>query len=163
MTGQPKIVVDTSCFPLILHTMCAGYGRDDLEYMFRTYDTLMHGKQRYAIVIHFPLDTAMMHAAERRLVADWWLPRRETIARMNVMFAMVLESSILRGALTALLWMVQPPNPCRVAASTAEGVDICIDALKAAGETLPTQVLGLRAKLAAAQGSSRRPPAQAKD
>ena len=36
------------------------------------------------------------------------------------------------------------------AASTAEGVDICIEALKAAGETVPMQVLSLRAKLAAA-------------
>ena len=152
--GQPKIVVDTSCFPLVLHTMCAGYGREDLEHMFRTYDALMNGERRYAIVIHFPLDVAMMQAAERKLVADWWLPRRETIGRMNVMFAMVLESSILRGALTALLWMVQPPNPCRVAASTAEGIDLCIDALKAAGESIPMQVLSLRAQLGA-KGSLR--------
>jgi hypothetical protein len=145
--AQAKIVVDTTYFPLVLHTMCAGYGRDDLEHMFRTYDSLMNGERRYAIVIHFPLDVAMMQAAERKLVADWWLPRRETIGRMNVMFAMVLESSILRGALTALLWMVQPPNPCRVAANTAEGVDICIDALRAVGEQPPLQILGLRAKL----------------
>lgn len=140
----PKIIVDTSCFPLILHTMCAGYGRLDLEQMFRTYDGLMNGKRRYAIVIHFPLDVALMTAAERRLVSDWWIPRRETIGQMNVMFAMVLESSILRGALTALLWMVQPPNPCRVAQSTAEGVEMCIEALAAAGETITPQMLALR-------------------
>jgi hypothetical protein len=152
----PKISVDTSSFPLILHTMCAGYGREDLEYMFRVYDTLLAGKQRYAIVIHFPLDVAMMQAAERKMVSDWWIPRREQIGRMNVMFAMVLESSILRGALTALLWMVEPPNPCRVAQNTAEGVEICIEALKAAGEPLSPSVHNLRLKLAP-QRTSKRP------
>jgi hypothetical protein len=151
----PKIIVDTSCFPLILHTMCAGYGRGDLEEMFRTYDGLMNGKRRYAIVIHFPLDVALMTAAERRLVSEWWIPRRETIGQMNVMFAMVLESSILRGALTALLWMVQPPNPCRVAQSTAEGVDLCIEALSAAGETITPQMLALRARVQGTPGAAR--------
>jgi hypothetical protein len=139
----PKIIVDTSCFPLILHTMCAGYGRGDLEEMFRTYDGLMNGKRRYAIVIHFPLDVALMTAAERRLVSEWWIPRRETIGQMNVMFAMVLE------------WMVQPPNPCRVAQSTAEGVDLCIEALSAAGETITPQMLALRARVQGTPGAAR--------
>jgi hypothetical protein len=133
----PRIIIDKSRFPLVLHTMCAGYGRADLEHMFREYDLLLNGTSRYALVIHFPLSAQMIMAAERKLIADWWIPRRQRIAMMNVMYAMVLESPLLRGGLTALLWVIQPGNPHKVTASVDEGVTVASEALLQAGLPMP--------------------------
>jgi hypothetical protein len=138
---NPKIVIDKSLFPLVVHTMRDGYGRDDLQHMFHEYDLLLAGKERYAIVIHFPLSVDMLKAAERKLIADWWVPRRQRVAMMNVMYAMVLESALLRGGLTALLWVIQPGNPHKVTASLDEGIGLAIEGLEEAGIALPPKVL----------------------
>ena len=63
---------------------------------------------------------------------------------MNVMYAMVLESALLRGALTALLWMVEPGNPHKVTSSVEEGIAMCVEGLQEAGVKLPPSLLRLR-------------------
>jgi hypothetical protein len=145
MSG-PRITIDKSRFPLVVQTMCEGYDRADIEYMFREYDALLQGTQRYALVIHFPLSVAVLRAAERKMIADWWIPRRVRIAEMNVMYAMVLESALLRGALTALLWMVEPGNPHKVTASVEEGIALCIQGLEEARVQLRPSLLRLRSR-----------------
>ena len=142
--SAPKIVIDKSRFPLVVHTMQQGYGRPDLEHMFREYDLLLNGKDRYAIVIHFPLNAEMLLAADRKLIADWWIPRRQRVAAMNVMYAMVLESGLLRGGLTALLWLIQPGNPHKVTASLEEGKVLAVEALVRAGLRMPAELLAMR-------------------
>jgi hypothetical protein len=142
----PRIIIDRSHFPVIVQTMCAGYNREDFQHMFREYELLLQGGRRYAIVVHFPLDVELMRAAERKLVAEWWLPRKEQVSRMNVITVTVLESALLRGAYTALLWIVQPPNPQRVAASVPEAVDMCAKALQEEGEPLTPALEALRSQ-----------------
>ena len=134
-----------------MHTMCEGYGRADLQHMFREYDSLLNGKERYAIVIHFPLSVQMLMAADRKLIADWWIPRRERVAAMNIMYSIVLESPLLRGGLTALLWVIQPGNPHKVAATVEEGVGLAVDALVQHG-------VAMTPGLKALARSSQRPP-----
>jgi hypothetical protein len=147
----PKIIIDKSRFPLVTHTMCEGYGREDLEHMFREYDRLLAGEQRYALVIHFPLSVQMLMAADRKLIADWWIPQRQRVAAMNIMYAIVLESPLLRGGLTALLWVIQPGNPHKVAATVEEGTSLAVEALVQAG-------VSLAPGLSALARPSRRPP-----
>jgi hypothetical protein len=144
--SAPRITIDKSRFPLIVQTVCEGYGREDLEHMFREYDSLLEGKERYALVIHFPLSAALLRAGERRLVADWWIPRRARIAHMNVMYAMVLESALLRGALTALLWMVEPGNPHKVTGTIDEGIALCVQGLDEAKILIPPSLSRFRAR-----------------
>jgi hypothetical protein len=149
--SRPKIIIDKSRFPLVMHTMCEGYGREDLEHMFREYDVLLSGKDRYALVIHFPLSVQMLMAGHRKLIADWWIPRRERVAAMNVMYSIVLESPLLRGGLTALLWVIQPGNPHKMASSVAEGTVLAVEALMANG-------IALTPELSALSRASRKPP-----
>jgi hypothetical protein len=142
--ASPRIIIDKSLFPLVFHTVCEGYGHEDIQHMFREYDALLGGKDRYALVIHFPLSVDMLRAAERKTIAEWWIPRRQRIAAMNVMYAMVLDSQLLRGGLTALLWLIQPGNPHKMAGTLQEGANMAIDALMEAGISLPATVLARR-------------------
>ena len=120
--------------------MHPGYARDDFDEMFADYERLIAQGKRYAIVVDFPLNVALMRAAERRLVADWWLPRKDAIMRVNALTVTVLQSALLRGAYTALLWMVQPPNPQGVAASVPEGIRMCVAQLEREGVSIPPKL-----------------------
>jgi hypothetical protein len=151
-----RILIDRSAFPVIVQTMCQGYDRTDFEHMFREYELLLQGGRRYAIVVHFPLDVELMRAAERRLMAEWWLPRKELVHRMNAVTVTVLESALLRGAYTALLWVVQPENPQKVAGSVPEAVEMCVQVLEKEGTPLSPGLNDLRARLAEEKASRQR-------
>jgi hypothetical protein len=124
-----KIVVDRSRFPLVIQTMYGGYGVEDLDRMLAEYDVLLKGDARYAIVVHFP-QLPSMNPVHRQRMAAWWVPRKELVRQKNILSVIVIENTIVRGMLTALYWLVQPPNPQKVAASFAEAVKLCVEALE---------------------------------
>jgi hypothetical protein len=138
--------------------MCLGYGVEDFERMFEDYDALMKRGKRYALVVDFPVDVALLRAAERRMVADWWLPRKEQVMRVNAVTVTVLQSALLRGAYTALLWVVQPPNPQKVAGSVAEAIKLCVETLEREGVALPASLDTYRSEAAKTAATSKARP-----
>jgi hypothetical protein len=152
---EPRIIIDKSCFPVVVQTMRAGYGKADIAHMLAEYDLLLREGKRYALIVHFPLDVELLRAAQRREVADWWLPRKELVARVNAVTVTILQSALLRGAYTALLWLVQPPNPQKAVASLPEAIDICVNVLEKEGTPLSPAIYALCAKFAQEKASGR--------
>jgi hypothetical protein len=151
-----KIVVDRSCFPLVIQTMHGGYGLDDLDEMLAEYEELLKGTKRYAIIVHFP-QLPSMNPVHRQRMAAWWVPRRELVRQKNVLSVIVIENTIVRGMLTALHWLVQPPNPQKVASTFEEAVELCIEALEQEGIPLTAAIEELRAGRGLSAQSRTRP------
>jgi hypothetical protein len=141
--GTSKIVVDCSRFPVVIQTMQAGYGVEDLDQMLREYEGLLKGAERYTIIVNFA-ELPSMNAAHRKRMAAWWLPRRELVRQKNILSVIVVESTIVRGMLTALYWLVQPPNPQKVAGTFAEAVKLCVEALERENIPINAAVKALR-------------------
>ena len=70
-------------------------------------------------------------------MAHWWKANGDAIKRANIATAVVLESTLLRGTMTALNWLVEPVSPMRACRSIGEGLDYCMTMLSAEGIALP--------------------------
>lgn len=136
--AQRKIEVDVTYFPVVLQATHPGYTRDDCIAMLEAFEALLKRGDRYALVAHYRLDAGMMKASERKLVTDWWSTRKARVQELNVLTVTVLPSTILRGGMTAILWVVQPSLRIVSAASVEEGIRIAADGLRAAGVPLST-------------------------
>ena len=56
-----------------------------------------------------------------------------TQREFTVAVAIIADSPLLRGGLTAVLWLKSPPCPTKVVTTMAEALDFCLDALARAG------------------------------
>jgi hypothetical protein len=136
LVAAPRIEVDVSCFPLVFQTTHLGYTQECVRSMLDAFDALLSRGERYALVAHYRLEAGMMRAADRKLVSDWWAARKLRIQSLNVLTVTVLPSAILRGGMTAILWVVQPAIPITSAATIDDAVRIAADGLRAAGVPL---------------------------
>jgi hypothetical protein len=134
--AQRKIEVDVAYFPVVVQTTHPGYTRDCAIAMLEAFDALLTRGDRYALVSYYRLEAGMMQASTRKLVTDWWATRKLRLQELNVVTVTVLPSAILRGGMTAMLWVVQPSLRIVSAASVEEGIRIAADALRAAGVPL---------------------------
>lgn len=77
-------------------------------------------------------DSGMVPAAQRRKQADW-MARYELLTRAGTAgMAFVIDSPILRGILTAILWMSPMACPHTVVATLPEAYSWCDQTLRAA-------------------------------
>jgi hypothetical protein len=134
--ARPKIDVDVTLFPVVVQTTHPGYTRECAIAMLDAFDALLARGDRYALVSYYRLDAGMMRASERKLVTDWWATRKFRLQQLNVLTVTVLPSAILRGGLTAMVWVVQPKLRIVSAASVEEGIRIAANGLRAAGVPL---------------------------
>ena len=61
---------------------------------------------------------------------------RRVLEPSPVAAATLAANRVIRGTMTALLWMWRPPMPCRVAATPEDAVAYCLTALAEAGVPL---------------------------
>jgi hypothetical protein len=140
----PRIVVDRSRFPLVIQSMFADFGEADVDHMFAEYEELLRRAEPYVIIVDLHPKATIPGAAERQRIARWWLPRRELVNALNVCTVTVMPSELMRGALTAILWLVQPSNPYKVAANMRDGVELAIGVLREAGLPVTPAIEALR-------------------
>jgi hypothetical protein len=141
---QPRIPVDNSRFPLVVQRMCKGFDDSDVERMIRQYELLFHGGSRYALLIYCDPDAPVMSARQRRRVSDWYKAHAEMVRRINVATCIVIESALVRGAMTAFNWLMEPSYNQRSVPNIHEGVNYLIDELEKASIHVPLEVFALR-------------------
>jgi len=62
-------------------------------------------------------------AKRRQQAADMFAARRSKLAASTAAFALVTDSSLMRGVLRAVFWMAPPPYPWSVRATLREGLE----------------------------------------
>jgi hypothetical protein len=143
VTGA-KIIVDTSRFPLVVQRFRKDVTAEDIESMIRQFELLFHGGRRYALLVYSDPDAVVMTATLRKRVSQWYRDCTDQVRRINVATAVVLESPLVRGAMTAFNWLVEPVVQQKNVPTVREGLIYCISALEAANLPVPAEVRALR-------------------
>ncbi len=77
----------------------------------------------------------------RRYLSEWM--KRNAEGATSVGSVTIIGSSIVRGALTAMYWLFEPPTPQGVVGTFGEAQDWVARKLEAAGQTVPQRFLNL--------------------
>lgn len=143
-----QIIIDDALFPIIVQRLRGVIADADIEAMIAWYDRLFaQARGRHAVIVHAEIGHRPLSAPQRRRIADWQnrnIDRRRALA---VGTAIILESSVQRGALTALNWLAAPPAPQKAVGTMREALDWCIEKLAAAEVPIPPAVHDYRAEL----------------
>lgn len=93
-------------------------------------------KEKTVTIFDSRVDTTST-AKQRKMQADWLATHREALKRYSLGSAFVIPSTLLRGALTAILWL-QPLHAPYVVVSTLEEAETWVAArLREAGLSAP--------------------------
>ena len=116
--------MDESAWPLVRVRYHAKPTIEELDESLERLDA-MYQRDGWRVLI-IEVDAGVtLDAALRRRQADWMTRQRATIQRGCAGIAFVLPSRLLRGMLTAILWIQPLPAPHRVVGTTEEAETWC--------------------------------------
>lgn len=96
----------------------------------------------------------------RKIQAEWMAEQAELIAATSIGIGFVIDSPLVRGALTAIFWVTRSPVPYKVHPTLAEALEHAVAICKQHGLALPEEALrpdaAARADLALARVLNRR-------
>jgi hypothetical protein len=136
------------CFPLLICIAPKRYDAAAVQCLEDVFEPYFRRGQRYALLSIQPKGSVAPGAKERKMLMDWVGSPRvlEYASRLCVGAAAVVDGALMRGALTAVLWVWKPPFPLHAAGTAAEGIDHCLQRLVAAGVLLPADSRGLQSR-----------------
>jgi hypothetical protein len=111
--------VDGSRAPLIVVRFVGTVDDDAFERYLAEYAAVFDAKQRYAVVLD-AMEAGVPTARQRARQAAWMGEHDATLRRLCVGGAFAIRSGLVRGALTAILWLQPLPFPYAVVGSVPE-------------------------------------------
>jgi hypothetical protein len=118
-----SVQIDDSRWPLVT----VRFVGDTLDEDFRQYLSFLNANmdraeaaQTKTAVLFDARAGGRVSASTRQQMADWIRRNAEQTRRTCVGFAFVFDSAMVRGALTAILWLVPMPAPHTVVATLLE-------------------------------------------
>jgi len=143
MVGRPEIgprpsgvgiAFDVSMWPLVLVSMPAVMRIDDIEYLQESYEHVFAARDRHALIVDTTAIESIPDATFRRRMKEFEDGRRPIIREKNIGSAIVLSSSLVRGAYTALRWISPQPAPNKAFSTLRDAARWCIDGIEAEGQ-----------------------------
>lgn len=129
-------------FPLLISVgPTDGFDAHQVELMAAYYTRLFKRGKRYSVLSCSPKDGLPTNARGRKLIVDWAQSKevRENSAKLCVGSATVVSNALSRGALTAILWVWSPAAPHLPCATVEEGLDWCLQRLRASHVAMPEE------------------------
>jgi hypothetical protein len=142
-----RIEFDDSYFPIVVLDLLQDH-EPDVPWMLAQYDRIFAMGRRYAGVGSGVKVTRPMNAAARKQVSDWLVTNKPNMERLCVGVALVFDSALVRGAMTALHWVAPAPMPMFYPATFEQAAQWCLGQLEQAGEAMGpnTRAVLLRAQ-----------------
>jgi hypothetical protein len=136
-------------WPILVQVSAKRPGPADTKQMAEGMEGYFARGKKYALIVIAPPGASLPEAKERRAIAEWANRPlvREQSKRLCVGTAVVLTNSLLRGGMTALMWLWKPAVPVEVVGSLEEALDYCINGLSSASVPLPGPAAALRANV----------------
>lgn len=102
--------IDETRFPLVVTTFGTEFRDDaDVRGMTQAADALFSRPSRWVHVLDLRAIVRPANAAQRKIMGDWFRGVKERNANARVLATAVLvESTLVRGAMTAVLWLTTP-------------------------------------------------------
>ena len=141
------LVFSTKHWPLVVVVPQRLDAADVAEFMAAC-DACYARRERFASLVDLTGVSEPPSAVQRKVLSDWAALRTVDMQRCSVATALVVQSPVVRGALTALQWVVTSPRPVRVVATQHEGTTFLLEALAEAGIPVPKSVHAYHASLA---------------
>jgi hypothetical protein len=110
--------------------------------MFGEFEKLFRSSRRYALIIDTVRADRVPNAMERALLTDWDVANTANTERVNVGSAVVFNSALVRGTLTAIGWVVKRNVPMVYVATVGEAAMWCAAKLDESGIPLSNEALG---------------------
>lgn len=132
-----SIQFDQSRWPLVVVTHHGEVSDEQFdEYLGKLKDNLDRAiRERMKTVIIFDATNATGSSAKQRQKQAAWMKQYEAPSRLHSAgYAFVIPSTIVRGALTAILWLSPMPAPYVVVATLAEAEAWSLKVLAQASE-----------------------------
>jgi len=114
------IRVDESRFPLMVVTFEDTVDDDQFGAYLATLDAHIARRVRCAFVMD-ATRAGRTSAVQRRRQADWMKENEHVLRTYSAGYAFVISSPLIRGALTAILWLQPMPAPHVVVGTFGEG------------------------------------------
>jgi len=98
--------------PLVLNASPGGRDPDsiDQESFYEEFHRFSERDER-AFFVHDLRGVQCMDAARRRRFVEWAKLHAPTARKLVVGYAVVIDSKLMAGVVTAVLWLMRPPGP----------------------------------------------------
>lgn len=134
MAPMENITFDESRLPLVVVTFRGTATSAEFEEYLRRLSANLDRKQPTAIVID-SREFLVMPAAQRKRQAEWIDATRTVRTRYTLGTAFVINSPLMRGALTAIFWLTKYDTPYVVVATPEEAEAWALKLLSDAGSS----------------------------
>jgi hypothetical protein len=104
---ETGITVDRSRFPIVLVWFGRTYTEEEWAASLAAVDELSSGKRKFVVLNVTRADMETPTARHRKLIADWNTAYAATGRNTILGWGSVIESTVLRGVLTALTWVTK--------------------------------------------------------
>ena len=94
-------------------------------------------RREYTVVVLDALKAESTPARQRRMQAEWMKTNEGLLRRYTLGTVMMLGSPVMRGVLTAILWIQPIPTPYAVVGSLEEAAEKAEEMLAAKGLPMP--------------------------
>jgi ABC-type transporter Mla MlaB component len=112
---------DLSNFPLVICVASGDLTPDVLTRHFNEYRALLDRDQRYYLIFDAS-KVGSVDSTARRLYAEFLKANNDDLGRLCIGAAFVITSKVIRGALTAILWLANLPFPMQIVSTRAEAL-----------------------------------------
>jgi hypothetical protein len=129
------IVVDDSKFPLVRVTFDGAVAEHAFDEYLHALSRVLSRRAKNAIVFD-AIRAVAPTAKERAKQAAWLKQHRDVIERFSCGSAFVIKSALVRGGLTAILWLAPIPGAHTVVGTVAEAEAWALGRLRDAGVAL---------------------------
>jgi hypothetical protein len=110
-----------------------------LDRFFQTYEAVMARGQRFVTVTDATAVASRPTPVVRRRLAEWTSKVEKDLIVLSVGDARVVESALIRGAMTAIGWVHQHPIEQKWFTKTEDALELAIGRLDSAGVAVPPE------------------------
>ncbi len=112
------IIQDTSLWPLVVVRFTATEATDeDIERFFEEQRRMLACGERYVELVDTANVRFVMNAAQRRKFVEFLKETTDASSRLCIGLSVLVQGSLFRGAMQAVLWLFTPEMPVKMAPS----------------------------------------------
>lgn len=137
-----SLEINTSLWPIVITTPRGEVTDADFQRLFATFDVFWKRGEQFVTIS----DTSVIgtvSAKQRQMVGEWLKQNRASIEKLSIGAVLVVESALMRGAMTAIGWVSQSPLDMTYVKNWEQATDAALGLLEKS--YLPTA--GLRPRL----------------
>lgn len=126
-----RIVLRIDLFPLVVTSLCGRPTDQQFDTYFIDFERVVARRQAFASLVDTRELEGVPTAAQRKRIAEVqaeWLARHGS--DMGAGVAMVVQNPLIRGAITALHWLMPPPVPTQVFPEQAAALQFLVECLE---------------------------------